>query len=67
MNIAFFEVQAWKQELLKKQLIGHTLLFFEDALNKENAEKVVDCEAISVFIYSRVNKDVLGLQKMLYS
>ncbi len=61
MNIAFFEVQPWKQEFLKNQLPEHTLLFFEEALSKENAEKVALCEAVSVFIYSKVNKEVLDL------
>lgn len=59
MKIAFFEVQPWKQEFLTKQLPDHDLLFFEEALSKENVEKVEDCEAISVFIYSKVSKEIL--------
>ena len=61
MNIAFFELQPWKQEFIKKQLEGHTLLFFEEALSMENAEKVIGCEVVSVFIYSKITKEVLDL------
>ncbi|EKE25558.1 MAG: hypothetical protein ACD_5C00119G0002 [uncultured bacterium] len=61
MKIAFFEVQAWKQEFLKGQLDGHELMFFEEPLNKENASKISECEAVSVFIYSKVNKEVLDI------
>jgi D-lactate dehydrogenase len=59
MKIAFFEVQTWKQEYLKKQLPGQETIFFEEALNKDNAEKAQACEAISVFIYSKITKEVL--------
>ncbi|EKE11089.1 MAG: hypothetical protein ACD_15C00138G0012 [uncultured bacterium] len=61
MNIAIFEVQTWKQEFLKKQLKGHTLLFFEEILSKDNAEKAKFCEVISVFIYSKITKEILRL------
>jgi len=59
MNIAFFEVQPWKQEFLTKQLVGHNLIFFEEALSMENVGKVAQCEALSVFIYSKVSKEIL--------
>lgn len=59
MKIAFFEVRDWKQDFLKKQLGGHEILFFEEPLSKENASKAADCEAVSVFIYSKINKEVL--------
>ena len=59
MNIAIFEVEPWKQEYLSSRLQGHNLSFFEEALNKDNAEKVKDCQVISVFIYSKITKEVL--------
>ncbi|MFA6973282.1 MAG: hydroxyacid dehydrogenase [Parcubacteria group bacterium] len=61
MNIAFFEVQLWKQEYLNKQLKGHTLLFFEEALSEDNVEKVKSCEVISVFIHSKITEEILTL------
>lgn len=59
MKIAFFEVQPWKQEFLKKQLTGHELEFFEEPLSAENVSEISDCDAISVFIYSKVSKEIL--------
>ena len=59
MNIAIFEVEPWKQEYLSSRLQGHNLSFFEEALNKDNAETVKDCQVISVFIYSKITKEVL--------
>lgn len=61
MKIAFFEVQPWKQEFLTKQLPGHELTFFEEPLSIENVDKIKDCEAISIFIYSKVSKEILDL------
>lgn len=60
MKIAFFEVQPWKQEFLKNNLTGHELVFFEQPLSMENVSEISDCGAVSVFIYSKVNEDILG-------
>lgn len=59
MKIAFFEVQTWKQEFLKKQLTDHELIFFEEPLSVENVSEISDCEAVSIFIYSKVNREIL--------
>ncbi len=59
MKIAIFEVQTWKQEFLQKKLEGHEVLFFEETLNLDNVEAVSDCEAISVFIYSKISLEIL--------
>ncbi|KKT95125.1 MAG: D-isomer specific 2-hydroxyacid dehydrogenase NAD-binding protein, D-lactate dehydrogenase [Parcubacteria group bacterium GW2011_GWC1_45_14] len=59
MKIAIFEVQKWKQEFLKAELAGHEVEFFEEPLSEENVEKAKDAEAISVFIYSKVKKDII--------
>ena len=37
MKIAFFEVEDWEEEYLKKKLNGHVLKFSNEKLSLENA------------------------------
>lgn len=60
MKIAFFEIKDWEKEYLSEKLKGNDLNFFSDKLTLENIESVKDCEIISPFIYSQINKDILG-------
>ncbi|MEP7162801.1 MAG: hydroxyacid dehydrogenase [Candidatus Moraniibacteriota bacterium] len=59
MQIAFFEIQPWEQERLKEVFAGEDLSFFEGALKEENLASIRDCDALSVFIYSEVNENVI--------
>lgn len=59
MKIAFFEIKGWEKRSLKKGLEGHRLQFFSQPLNLENAKEIRDFEIVSVFIYSRVGKELL--------
>ncbi len=60
MKIAFFEINSWEEEYLREKLRKHELRFFKEPLDDKNIEKIKDCEAISVFIYSRINSEVLS-------
>jgi len=60
MKIAVFEVETWEKERLAAALVGHELRFFEGTLTAENAAEVADAEVVSVFIYSRVDRDALA-------
>lgn len=65
MNIAFFEVKNWETKYLKKELKGHNLEFFDKPLSLEGIESITDAEAISIFIYSKINKEIVdGLPKL---
>lgn len=59
MKIAIFEVQKWKQEYLAAELPGHEIEFFEETLSEDNVEKAKEAEIISVFIYSKVKKEII--------
>lgn len=60
MKVACFELQDWEQDYLKKKFSSTLdIYFWEDKLSLENAESAKEAEAIVVFIYSKVNKDVL--------
>jgi D-lactate dehydrogenase len=58
-KIAFFEVEPWEQEYLKKRLKGFELNFFPDILSKKDLAQIKETEILSPFIYSKINKEVL--------
>jgi D-lactate dehydrogenase len=59
MKIAFFEVQDWEEEYLKKRLNGHILKFSNGKLSLETAQQIKDSDAISVFIYSKIDEQTI--------
>ncbi|PLX22012.1 hydroxyacid dehydrogenase [Candidatus Parcubacteria bacterium] len=60
MKIAFFEIKGWEKKILNKQLKGHQLFYFEEALSEDNVSKIKGFDIVSVFIYSKVNKKVIA-------
>lgn len=60
MKIAFFEVAPWEEKYLSEKLKKHNLKFFEHSLSEKDIPKIKDCDALSVFIYSKVNKNILN-------
>ena len=60
MKIAFFEIEKWEEEYLKEKLKKHELIFLKDELNEKTANSVKDIDIVSVFIYSKVNKEILN-------
>jgi len=59
MKISFFEIENWEIDYLKQAFKNHKLFFFKEKLTEKNAAKVKDTEAIAVFIYSNINKEIL--------
>jgi D-lactate dehydrogenase len=59
MRIAFFEVEDWEEEYLKKRLNGHLLKFSNEKLSLENALQIKDFDAVSVFIYSKIDEQII--------
>ena len=59
MRIAFFEVEDWEEEYLKGKLNGHQLKFSNEKLSLENAAQIKDFDAISVFIYSKIDEQII--------
>ena len=59
MRIAFFEVKDWEEEYLKKRLNGHLLKFSNERLSLENAPQIRDSDAVSVFIYSKIDEQII--------
>jgi D-lactate dehydrogenase len=61
MKIAFFEVTEDKKEVFLNSFSGEEVFVFEGKLEKENLENLQEVEAVSVFVGSVVNKEIIDL------
>jgi D-lactate dehydrogenase len=61
MKIAFFDVEGWEKEYLESALKGHTLKFFSGHITEAGAKSIKSFDAVSVFVYSKVNGSILKL------
>ncbi len=59
MRIAFFETHDGEVPALEKMLAGHTSSFTPQKIQETDLSPYQDSEAISVFIYSRVDRAIL--------
>ena len=59
MKIAFFEIEEWEKDHINSALKDQDISFFTEPLSTDNIDSVKDCEIISPFIYSQINKDIL--------
>ncbi|MFZ2072226.1 MAG: NAD(P)-dependent oxidoreductase [Minisyncoccia bacterium] len=61
MKITFFESPAVDESILKGSFSDCEVSFCKEKLNKDNISKAKDCEIISVFINSLLDKEALSL------
>lgn len=59
MRIAFFEIMDWERKLLEETFSDHELFFSEKPLQTSDLDAMRDFEAMSVFIYSRVDQAII--------
>jgi D-lactate dehydrogenase len=59
MKIAVVLAEDWEKKYLTQKLTGHELIFIDEPLTAQNADTVKEVEAISVFIYSPVTKELI--------
>ncbi len=59
MKIAVFEAEPWEQGIYKDLQQDHEVLFTEDSLDEDNADRCADAQIISTFIYSDLGEKVL--------
>lgn|SRR3989338_5356969 len=59
MKIAFFELEPWENKIIKDKLKRNVFYFSEKELTDNNVNRIKNCEVLSVFIYSQINKDIL--------
>jgi len=58
-NIVFFETKKWHEVYIRKKIKGHKLTFFSKTINEVDLSKFKNCDMISVFIYSKVTKEIM--------
>ncbi|MBT4349833.1 hydroxyacid dehydrogenase [bacterium] len=58
-EVAFFEIEPWEQEYIKKGLKGFKLRFFENIIGKKDLKNLKNISVLSPFIYSKVDKNIL--------
>ncbi|MEW6226941.1 MAG: hydroxyacid dehydrogenase [Bacillota bacterium] len=61
MKIAFFEVEKWEKDRFRARLREVETVFFGDTVQEVDLGEIKDAEALCVFIYSRITKDVLAV------
>jgi D-lactate dehydrogenase len=59
MRIVFFEINPNEKEIFEKALSGEDLYFYEHKLDKENLPNQKDADVISVFVGSKIDKEIL--------
>ena len=59
MEIVVFEVEEWEREVFQQLAGEHSLTFIREPLTAANVGSFRSAEAISVFIYSKVTREVL--------
>ncbi len=60
MKIAFFNIEAWEREILKKQFSSDTLLFFSEGIIISAVKQCKDVEVLSAFVHTPLTAAVLG-------
>jgi len=61
MRIAFYELEDWERDELKKGLFeGHELHLSTEPLNEGTLTEEHDAEIVSVFVHSNLNRAALG-------
>ncbi len=59
MEISIFEIKKKELSVFAESLKGNNVKFYEDNLNEKNFDSAKNSEIISVFIYSKVSKEII--------
>ena len=59
MVITFFEINDIEKDKFSTRLKGHTLRFFDDTIQNVDKAKYIDSDVLSVFIHSKVDKEII--------
>ncbi len=59
IDIGFFEIEPWEKKFLKKAFPKDKLVFSTEKLTLKNVNKYKNLDSVSVFIYSKINPELL--------
>ena len=60
MRIVFFEIEDFEQTYLAQALTEHELIFSSEPLTADTAHLAAQAQAVSIFVYSQVDKTILA-------
>ena len=60
MDIVIFEAEPWEEETFASLQEAHRVEFTEAPLTERNVESYADADAISTFIYSNLDREILS-------
>jgi D-lactate dehydrogenase len=60
MKQAFVEIESWEKEPIQKAFPGDELVFSPKTITAKNAVQFKEVEALSVFIYSKIDENLLS-------
>lgn len=60
MRIAFFEVEKWEKDRFRARFREVETVFFGDTVQEVDPGEIAGAEALCVFVYSHITKDVLA-------
>ncbi len=60
MNIGFFELEGWEEPIIRSKLASHELFLSSDVIEESALPAKNDFDILSVFIDSRITKEVLS-------
>lgn len=60
VKIAFFEVEKWEENYLRKRLAGHKVVFSNKKLTPATVGLAKGCPVVSTFVFSQVDEKTLS-------
>ena len=58
-SIGFYETKPWDKAYIKNKFKKHKITFIKEPLNIDNASTAKDFDIVSVFIYSKIDSNVI--------
>lgn len=59
MRVAFFEVNKWEVDKINEAF--KDVIYFRDRINEVDLEEIKDIEILSIWIYSKITKDIIDV------
>lgn len=60
MKIGFFEIEGWEEPVIRQVLAGHDIFTSKEKISSLSLPEKRDFDVLSVFIDSRIDKDILA-------
>ena len=58
-KVVFYEIEEWEKDYVRERMPGYELEFHEEKLDQNNSVTARNADAVAVFIYSEITKELL--------